>query len=187
MPEIAVACLTIALFARERTHHVSGRTYLCTVDYKGLTGCVFGEKWPRIRQPKTMTGHCPFMFRYGTCRLHLSFLLLQLHRDVHQKVGQGEGCPPQPARHIGATTVQRYIFSPKPTKMCTFICFSKYNNPLQTPVIMNIKIDTNFRFSVASMQYLPNGELSITLVSDASPADAHYRPGGCSMLCRWSG
>ena len=94
---------------------------------------------------------------------------------------------PQPARHIGATTVQRYIFSPKPTKMCTFICFSKYNNPLQTPVIMNIKIDTNFRFSVASMQYLPSGELSITLVSDASPADPHYRPGGCSMLCRWSG
>jgi integrase len=59
--------------------------------------------------------------------------------------------------------------------MCTFICFSKYNNPLQTPVIMNIKIDTNFRFSVASMQYLPSGELSITLVSDASPADAHYQ------------
>ena len=40
---------------------------------------------------------------------------------------------------------------------------------------MNIKIDTNFRFSVASMQYLPSGELSITLVSDASPADAHYQ------------
>ena len=138
-------------------------------------------------QPKTMLGHSPFMFRYGTCRLHLSFLL-QLHRDVHQKVGQGGGSPPpQPARHIGATAMQRYIFSPKPTKMCTFICFSKYNNPLQTPVIMNIKIDTNFRFSVASMQYLPSGELSITLVSDASPADAHYRPGGCSMPCRWSG
>ncbi len=40
---------------------------------------------------------------------------------------------------------------------------------------MNIKIDTNFRFSVASMQYLPSGELSITLVSDASSADAHYQ------------
>ena len=44
---------------------------------------------------------------------------------------------------------------------------------------MNIKIDTNFRFSVASMQYLPSGELSITLVSDTPVAadlqsDANY-------------
>ena len=40
---------------------------------------------------------------------------------------------------------------------------------------MNIKIDSDFQFSVASIHYAPNGELCITLASDVFPADRHYQ------------
>ena len=40
---------------------------------------------------------------------------------------------------------------------------------------MNIKIDSNFQFSVASIHYAPNGELCITLTSDVFLADRHYQ------------
>ena len=39
---------------------------------------------------------------------------------------------------------------------------------------MNIKINTNFRFSVSSMQYLPNGELCITLSSEHGSEEMRY-------------
>ncbi len=32
---------------------------------------------------------------------------------------------------------------------------------------MNIRIESNFNFSVSSIQYAPNGELQITRASDA--------------------
>ena len=40
---------------------------------------------------------------------------------------------------------------------------------------MNIKIDSNFRFSVASIQYTATGEVSICLTSDEIPSDIHYQ------------
>lgn len=40
---------------------------------------------------------------------------------------------------------------------------------------MNIKIDSNFQFSVASIQYTASGELSICLTSDEFPTDIHYQ------------
>lgn len=40
---------------------------------------------------------------------------------------------------------------------------------------MNIKIDSNFRFSVASIRYTATGELSICLTSDEFPTDIHYQ------------
>ena len=40
---------------------------------------------------------------------------------------------------------------------------------------MNVKIDSNFRFSVASIQYTASGELRITINSEVFPSDAHYR------------
>ena len=40
---------------------------------------------------------------------------------------------------------------------------------------MNIKIDSNFQFSVASIQYTATGELSICLTSDDFPTDIHYQ------------
>lgn len=44
---------------------------------------------------------------------------------------------------------------------------------------MNIRIDSNFPFSVASIQYAPNGELCIVLTSDGSQPDGHYRYSAC--------
>jgi len=40
---------------------------------------------------------------------------------------------------------------------------------------MNIKIDSNFRFSVVSIQYAATGELSISLTSDGFSSNAHYQ------------
>ena len=40
---------------------------------------------------------------------------------------------------------------------------------------MNIKIDSNFQFSVASIQYTATGELSICLTSDEFHTDIHYQ------------
>ena len=40
---------------------------------------------------------------------------------------------------------------------------------------MNIKIDSNFQFSVASIQYTSTGELSICLSSDEFHTDIHYQ------------
>ena len=40
---------------------------------------------------------------------------------------------------------------------------------------MDIKIDSNFRFSVVSIQYTATGELSISLSSDSSSSDVHYQ------------
>ena len=44
---------------------------------------------------------------------------------------------------------------------------------------MNIKIDSDFQFSVASIHYAPNGELYITLTSDFFPTDRHYQYSAC--------
>ena len=40
---------------------------------------------------------------------------------------------------------------------------------------MNIKIDSDFRFSVVSIQYTATGELCISLTSDAFATDIHYQ------------
>ena len=40
---------------------------------------------------------------------------------------------------------------------------------------MNIKIDSNFQFSVLSIQYTASGELIICLTSDEFPTDIHYQ------------
>ncbi len=39
---------------------------------------------------------------------------------------------------------------------------------------MNIRIESNFNFSVSSIQYAPNGELQITLTSDEKQTDNRY-------------
>lgn len=40
---------------------------------------------------------------------------------------------------------------------------------------MNVKIESNFQFSVASIQYAPNGELCISLSSVENRADSKYQ------------
>lgn len=40
---------------------------------------------------------------------------------------------------------------------------------------MNIKIDSDFQFSVVSIQYTATGELCISLTSDGLSSDAHYQ------------
>ena len=40
---------------------------------------------------------------------------------------------------------------------------------------MNIKIDSNFQFSVLSIQYTATGHLSISLTSDGFSTNAHYQ------------
>ena len=40
---------------------------------------------------------------------------------------------------------------------------------------MNIKIDSDFQFSVVSIQYTATGQLSISLTSDGFPTNAHYQ------------
>ena len=40
---------------------------------------------------------------------------------------------------------------------------------------MNATVSANFRFSVVAIQYAPDGELNITLDSDASSESTHYR------------
>ena len=40
---------------------------------------------------------------------------------------------------------------------------------------MNVTVSANFRFSVVAIQYAPDGELNITLDSDASSEGTHYR------------
>lgn len=44
---------------------------------------------------------------------------------------------------------------------------------------MNIKIESNFHFSVSSMLYLPNGELRIILSSDNCDGDNRYEYTAC--------
>ncbi|MBR3828451.1 MAG: hypothetical protein IKR79_05520 [Bacteroidales bacterium] len=39
---------------------------------------------------------------------------------------------------------------------------------------MNIRIKTNFQFLVSSIQYAPNGELCITLMSDTATEEKHF-------------
>jgi hypothetical protein len=39
---------------------------------------------------------------------------------------------------------------------------------------MNIRIESNFSFSVSSIQYAHNGELQITLTSDEKQTDNRY-------------
>ena len=39
---------------------------------------------------------------------------------------------------------------------------------------MNIRIESNFNFSVSSIQYAPNGELQITLASSEKQIDNRY-------------
>ena len=40
---------------------------------------------------------------------------------------------------------------------------------------MNIRIESNFNFSVSSIQYAPNGELQITLASGECQTDSRYQ------------
>ena len=40
---------------------------------------------------------------------------------------------------------------------------------------MNIRIESNFKFSVASIQFTATGEVSICLTSDDFSSDAHYQ------------
>ena len=40
---------------------------------------------------------------------------------------------------------------------------------------MNVRIESDFRFSVASIQYTPQGELCITLSSGDSPSATRYQ------------
>ena len=40
---------------------------------------------------------------------------------------------------------------------------------------MNVRIESNFPFSVASIQYAPDGELRITLSSDNMPPESRYQ------------
>ena len=40
---------------------------------------------------------------------------------------------------------------------------------------MNIRIESNFNFSVSSIQYAPNGELQITLASSECQTDSRYQ------------
>ena len=40
---------------------------------------------------------------------------------------------------------------------------------------MNIKIDSDFRFSVVSIQFTATGQLSISLTSDGFSTNAHYQ------------
>ncbi len=40
---------------------------------------------------------------------------------------------------------------------------------------MNIKINSNFKFSVSSIQYSPQGELCITLAAEEKEADCRYQ------------
>ena len=40
---------------------------------------------------------------------------------------------------------------------------------------MNIRIESNFSFSISSIQYAPNGELQITLTSDEKQTDNRYQ------------
>ena len=40
---------------------------------------------------------------------------------------------------------------------------------------MNIRIESNFNFSVSSIQYAPNGELQITLASDECQTGNRYQ------------
>ena len=40
---------------------------------------------------------------------------------------------------------------------------------------MNIRIESNFNFSVSSIQYAPNGELQITLASSECQTDRRYQ------------
>ncbi len=44
---------------------------------------------------------------------------------------------------------------------------------------MNIRIDSNFDFTVSSIQYAPDGELCITLTSGEKDRDAHYQYSAC--------
>lgn len=44
---------------------------------------------------------------------------------------------------------------------------------------MNIKIESNFQFSVAKIQYSATGELCITLNSDNTPPNEHYQYIAC--------
>ena len=39
---------------------------------------------------------------------------------------------------------------------------------------MDIRIKTNFQFLVSSIQYAPNGELCITLMSDTATEEKHF-------------
>ena len=44
---------------------------------------------------------------------------------------------------------------------------------------MNVRIESNFQFSVASIQYAPNGELRITLSSENMHDESHYQYSAC--------
>ena len=40
---------------------------------------------------------------------------------------------------------------------------------------MKVTVESNFSFSVSSIQYTPGGELRITLFSDTPSSDTHYQ------------
>ena len=44
---------------------------------------------------------------------------------------------------------------------------------------MNVRIESNFQFSVASIQYAPNGELCIALSSENMHDESHYQYSAC--------
>ena len=44
---------------------------------------------------------------------------------------------------------------------------------------MNVRIESNFQFSVASIKYAPNGELCITLSSENMHDESHYQYSAC--------
>ena len=44
---------------------------------------------------------------------------------------------------------------------------------------MNVRIESNSQFSVASIQYAPNGELCITLSSENMHDESHYQYSAC--------
>ena len=49
---------------------------------------------------------------------------------------------------------------------------------------MNIKTESNFNFSVSSIQYAPEGELTITLASDENHPDMRYQYTASLGPCR---
>ena len=56
-----------------------------------------------------------------------------------------------------------------------YLCIFFFQNVThKPPAIMNVRIESDFRFSVAAIQYTPQGELCITLSSGDSTSATRY-------------
>ena len=80
-----------------------------------------------------------------------------------------------PVSIVERITWQNYIFL---LNLTFFLYFYNSIIPQQhneNPETMNVTVSANFRFSVVAIQYAPDGELNITLDSDASSEGTHYR------------